>query len=120
MVRYLDEIQLKDYYELTVELGLSALVEVHDVSELEIASKIGCKVMGVNNRNLKSLAIDLAVGKELAPHFPDDVIKICESGIFTRGEIDEFSALGYNGFLIGTSLMLDGRPGEALNELITG
>jgi indole-3-glycerol phosphate synthase len=120
VVRYLDEVQLKDYYEQTVELGLSALVEVHDESELEIASKIGCKVMGVNNRNLQTLAIDLDVGKQLAPHFPDDVIKICESGIFTREEIDEFSALGYNGFLIGTSLMLDGRPGEALHALISG
>lgn len=118
VVRYLDEAQLKDFYELTVELGLGALVEVHDVAELEIASKIGCKVMGVNNRNLKTMAIDLDVGKTLAPHFPGDVIKICESGIFNRAEIDEFSELGYNGFLIGTSLMMDGRPGEALSELI--
>ena len=118
VVRYLDEVQLKDFYNITVELGLGALVEVHDVAELEIASKIGCKVMGVNNRNLKTLGIDLAVGKDLAPHFPADVIKICESGIFKRTEIDEFSNLGYDGFLIGTSLMKDGRPGEALNELI--
>ena len=118
VVRYLDEVQLKDFYDLTVELGLSALIEVHDLSELEIASRIGCKVMGVNNRNLQTLGIDLAIGKDLAPHFPADVIKICESGIFKRAEIDEFSNLGYDGFLIGTSLMQDGRPGEALNELI--
>ncbi|MFQ5660306.1 MAG: indole-3-glycerol phosphate synthase TrpC [Gammaproteobacteria bacterium] len=120
VVRYLDEVQLKDYYDLTVELGLSALVEVHDVTELEIAGKIGCKVMGVNNRNLKTLAIDLTVARDMAQYFPDDVIKICESGVFTRAEIDTFSELGYDGFLIGTSLMLDGRPGEALNELING
>ena len=118
VVRYLDEVQLKDFYDITVELGLGALVEVHDVAELEIASKIDCKVMGVNNRNLKTLGIDLAIGKDLAPHFPVDVIKICESGIFKRTEINEFSNLGYDGFLIGTSLMQDGRPGEALNELI--
>ncbi|MFT7458867.1 MAG: indole-3-glycerol phosphate synthase [Planctomycetota bacterium] len=118
VVRYLDEEQLKDFYAITLELGLSALVEVHDVAELEIASKIGCKVMGVNNRNLQTMAIDLAVGKDLAPHFPADIIKVCESGIFERAEIDEFSALGYDGFLIGTSLMMDGRPGEALNELV--
>lgn len=118
VVRYLDEAQLKDFYQLATELGLSALVEVHDTTELEIAEKIGCKVMGVNNRNLKTLDIDLQIGKDLAPHFPDDVIKICESGIFNRSEIDEFLALNYNGFLVGSSLMLDGRPGEALNELI--
>lgn len=118
VVRYLDESQLKDFYDITVGLGLSALVEVHDVDELEIASKIGCKVMGVNNRNLKTLGIDLDVGRNLAPHFPDEVIKICESGIFERAEIDEFAKLGYDGFLIGTSLMKDGQPGEALNELV--
>jgi len=118
VVRYLDEIQLKDFYDITVELGLGALVEVHDIAEVEIASKVGCKVMGVNNRNLQTMAIDLAVGKGLAPHFPADVVKICESGIFERAEIDEFSNLGYDGFLIGTSLMMDGRPGEALNELV--
>jgi indole-3-glycerol phosphate synthase len=120
VVRYLDEVQLKDFQNLATELGLNTLVEVHDEAELEIASKIGCKVMGVNNRNLHTLAIDLDVGKNLAPHFPDDVIKICESGIFNRSEIDEFMELGYNGFLIGTSLMQDGRPGQALSELIKG
>ena len=69
VVRYLDEVQLKDFYDLTVELGLGALVEVHDVAELEIAGKIGCKVMGVNNRNLLTLGIDLAISRDLAPHF---------------------------------------------------
>ena len=76
--------------------------------------------MGVNNRNLRTLDIDLAIGKHLGPLFPDDAIKVCESGIFSRSEIDEFMAIGYDGFLIGTSLKLDGRPGEALNELLTG
>ena len=82
VVRYLDEVQLKDFYDLTVELGLGALVEVHDVAELEIAGKIGCKVMGVNNRNLLTLGIDLAISRDLAPHFPADVIKICEKRDF--------------------------------------
>jgi indole-3-glycerol phosphate synthase len=120
VVRYLEEAQLRDFQQLATELGLSTLVEVHDEAELEIANKIDCKVMGVNNRNLKTLDIDLDIGKNLAPHFPEDVIKICESGIFKREEIDEFMELGYDGFLIGSSLMLEGRPGEALNKLITG
>jgi len=120
VVRYLDEVQLKDFYDLTVELGMSALVEVHDVNELEVAGKIGCRVMGVNNRNLQTLQIDLDIGKNLSNSFSGDVIKICESGIFTRAEIDEFLDLGYDGFLIGTSLMKEGRPGDALRELIQG
>lgn len=120
VVRYLDEASLQDFQDLATELGLCTLVEVHDEAELEIAGKIGCKVMGVNNRNLETLAIDLAISRDLAAHFPADVIKVCESGIFKRAEIDEFMALGYDGFLIGTSLMLDGRPGEALHELLAG
>lgn len=120
VVRYLDAVQLEDFYRLASELGLSALVEVHDTAELETAEKIGCTVLGVNNRNLETLDIDLQIGKDLAPHFPDDVVKICESGIFKREEIDEFMALNYDGFLVGSSLMLDGRPGEALHELIVG
>ena len=119
-VRYLDEAEIKDLQQLAVSIGLNTLVEVHDEAELEVASRIGCKVMGVNNRNLKTLDIDLDVGRNLAPHFPDDVVKICESGIFERSQIDDFRELGFDGFLVGTSLMMDGRPGEALQELIRG
>ncbi len=119
-VRYLDETEIKDLQQLAVSIGLNTLVEVHDEAELEVASRIGCKVMGVNNRNLKTLDIDLDVGRNLAPHFPDDVVKICESGIFERSQIDDFRELGFDGFLVGTSLMMDGRPGEALQELIRG
>ncbi len=119
-VRYLDEVEIKDLQQLAVSIGLNTLVEVHDEAELEIACRIGCKVMGVNNRNLKTLDIDLDVGRNLAPHFPDDVVKICESGIFERSQIDDFRELGFDGFLVGTSLMMDGRPGKALHELISG
>ena len=119
-VRYLDEAEINDLQQLATGIGLNTLVEVHDEAELEVACRIGCRVMGVNNRDLKTLDIDLGVGKNLAPHFPDDVVKICESGIFNRKQIDEFRELGFDGFLVGTSLMMDGRPGEALSELIQG
>ena len=119
-VRYLDEAEINDLQQLATGIGLNTLVEVHDEAELEVACKIGCRVMGVNNRNLKTLDIDLDVGRNLAPHFPKDVVKICESGIFNRGQIDDFRKLGFDGFLVGTSLMMDGRPGEALSELIEG
>lgn len=120
VVRYLDEAKLKDFYDLATELGLSALVEVHDASELETALKIGCRVIGVNNRNLDTLQVDLKTAEELYAMIPEDVIKICESGIYERSEIDAFRQIGYDGFLIGTSLMKDGRPGEALSKLIDG
>ncbi|MCZ6757730.1 MAG: indole-3-glycerol phosphate synthase TrpC [Bacteroidetes bacterium] len=120
MVRYLDEIQLKDFYDLTIDLGMSALVEVHDLQEVETAAKIGCSVMGVNNRNLETLEIDLNIAKNLSGQFPDGAISICESGISKRSELDEFRDLGFDGFLIGSSLMADGQPGKALNALIGG
>lgn len=120
LVRYLDDAQLKDFHDLTTELGMSALVEVHDAQELESAIKIGAKVIGVNNRNLDTLRVDLETARELYAQIPEGVIKICESGIYERAEIDAFRQVGYDGFLIGTSLMKDGRPGVALDQLING
>lgn len=120
LVRYLDAVQLKDFYDLATELGLSALVEVHDADELGAAIDIGAKVIGVNNRNLDTLKVDLKTAEELCSMIPEGVIKICESGIYERAEIDAFRAIGYDGFLVGTSLMKDGKPGEALSKLING
>ncbi len=120
LVRYLDEVQLKDFHDLAAELGMSALVEVHDAQELDLAIKIGAKVIGVNNRNLDTLKVDLETARELYDQIPPDVIKICESGIYERTEIDAFRRIGYDGFLVGTSLMKDGQPGQALKKLISG
>ena len=120
LVRYLDKVQLKEFYDLASELGLSALVEVHDADELETAINIGAKVIGVNNRNLDTLKVDLKTAEELYTMIPQDVIKICESGIYDRTEIDAFRDIGYDGFLVGTSLMKDGQPGTALRKLING
>mgnify|MGYP002713161738 CR=1 FL=1 len=120
LVRYLDEVQLRDFHDLATELGMSALVEVHDERELETAIKIGAKVIGVNNRNLDTLKVDLETARSLYRQIPDGVIKICESGIYQRAEIDAFRDIGYDGFLIGTSLMQDGHPGQALKALIKG
>lgn len=120
LVRYLDEIQLKDFHDLVTELGMNALVEVHDARELELAVKIGASVIGVNNRNLDTLKVDLATARSLYAQIPESTIKICESGIYERAEIDAFREIGYDGFLIGTSLMKDGEPGQALHTLISG
>lgn len=120
LVRYLDKVQLKEFYDLASELGLSALVEVHDADELETAINIGARVIGVNNRNLDTLKVDLKTAEELYTMIPEDVIKICESGIYDRTEIDAFRDIGYDGFLVGTSLMKDGQPGTALRKLING
>lgn len=119
LVRYLDLAQLKDFHDLAAELGMSALVEVHDADELDLAVSIGAKVIGVNNRNLDTLRVDLKTAQDLYTQIPEGVIKICESGIYERKEIDAFRRIGYDGFLIGTSLMKEGKPGQALHKLIS-
>jgi len=117
----LGEDKLRRLLDTAVELGLSALVEVHDAAELEAALSRGAKLIGVNNRNLKTLEVDLDVARRLAEQAEGrGAVLICESGLTRREELVELSGLGYNGFLIGTHLIRSGRPGEALAELLRG
>lgn len=97
------------------ELGLDALVEVCSEDEMEIAIACGARIIGVNNRDLKSLGINLDVSRRLArvPR-PEGTILISESGITSGDQIDELFALGYTGFLIGTHFMRSAKPGESL------
>ena len=99
-------------------LGLSVLVEVHDEKEMEVAKACGAALIGVNSRDLKTLKTDLGVARRLAP-LGRGALLIAESGLKTRGDLDELSALGYRGFLIGTSLMKRPDPGAALQELLS-
>lgn len=106
--------ELRHFCSLSDELGLDALVEVHDRAELEIAAEIGAMLIGVNNRNLKTFEVTLDVSRELIKYAPPGAIMITESGISSRDEITELSDLGYSGFLIGESLM---RSGDATSAL---
>lgn len=98
--------------------GLSTLVEVHDEAEAEAALKCTADVIGVNNRDLRTLHTDLGVARRLAPLVTKKAAGVAESGLRSRVEIDELSALGYKGFLIGGSLMKSPKPGLALSSLI--
>lgn len=95
-------------------LGLSVLVEVHTESELELAKKAGAKLVGVNSRDLKTLKTDLDVARRLAP-MGKGLTLIAESGIKSRADIAALTAVGYSGFLIGTSLM---KGNASLKELL--
>ncbi len=101
-------------------LGLSALVEVHNAEELAIAERIGARLIGINNRNLKNLTISLDVSRELLTQRPKGALMICESGIEEAAQIVEMRRAGCHGFLIGTSLMRTGQPGLALKRLLDG
>jgi indole-3-glycerol phosphate synthase len=120
IVAMLDEKVLTELFRLAErELGLDALVEVHTLSELERAARIGAKLIGVNNRDLNSFDVSLDVSRELVKHKPDSILMITESGITSRDEIVELRSLGFDGFLIGETLMRAGDPENELRTLAT-
>jgi indole-3-glycerol phosphate synthase len=109
--------QLRLMLKLTADLGLSALVEVHDENELSAAKAAGAAIIGVNSRDLRSLKTDLDVARRLAAKAGGGVL-IAESGLKSRAELLELSGLGYRGFLVGTAFMKEEDPGRALGEMI--
>jgi indole-3-glycerol phosphate synthase len=110
--------QLKALQAAAHSLGLDAVVEVHDLPELKVAIDAGAKMIGVNNRDLKTFQVSLDVSRELIAHKPKHAIMIAESGITTREEIVELRSLGFDGFLIGETLMRSGDPGSTLRDLV--
>ena len=118
IVGFMEQSTLCDLYAYAVSLGLTPLVEVHDAEELDRALLLHPKIIGVNNRNLKTMVIDMEISRTLIKRIPDDVFAVCESGITTGVEIAEMTALGFDGFLIGSHMMQTNHPGEALGQLI--
>jgi indole-3-glycerol phosphate synthase len=102
------------------DVGLDALVEVHSHDELTVAVDAGAVIIGVNNRNLRTLTVDLNVSEELIERMPKGATAVSESGIKTPEDIARFRKLGYHAFLIGERFMTMEEPGEALRELLKG
>jgi indole-3-glycerol phosphate synthase len=98
-------------------LGLGTLVEVHDTVELQRAVDAGACVIGVNSRNLRTLAVDPHVLDTVAARLPPGVTAVAESGIRTRTDLDRLTAAGYHAFLVGERLIAQRDPGAALREL---
>jgi indole-3-glycerol phosphate synthase len=96
---------------------LDALVEVHTAQELQRAAALGAKLIGVNNRNLKTLKVDLETSLQLAELAPADATLVAESGLRTRADIERLQSVGYKAFLIGEALMRAGDPLTTLREL---
>jgi indole-3-glycerol phosphate synthase len=115
----LSEREMRDFRELAEHYGMSALVEVHDDDELKPAIASGARIIGVNNRDLRTFHVDLAVSLRLADRIPSNVIKVAESGIHTPADVRQLRAAGYNSFLVGEHLMRSGDPACALQTLLS-
>ena len=97
---------------------LDILCEVHNREELTRALDLGCQMLGVNCRNLKTLEVDLDVHTDLAEFLPQDIVRVAESGIRTLADIERLLGEGYNAFLVGEALMSQPDPGAGLAQLI--
>lgn len=118
IVAALTDAELTDLMAHAKALNLDVLVEVHDEAELDRALAVDADLIGVNNRNLKTLEVSLETSLRLAKRIPPGVLAVSESGIRTKEDIARLRDAGYRSFLVGTSLMKQGDPGKALAELL--
>jgi indole-3-glycerol phosphate synthase len=118
IVAALDDALLADLQAQAIEQGLDVLVEVHDEEELEIALRADAKLIGINNRNLKTFATSIDVTRRLMMDVPSGVTVISESGLSNYDELADLERLGVSGFLIGEAFMAADAPGEALAALL--
>lgn len=118
IVAALGDIQLGELIILGRELGMEPLVEVHKREELERALTAGARVIGVNNRDLKTLTVRMETSYELIADIPENCIAVCESGLRSNEDLQQLRAAGFDAFLIGEHLMLSEDPGAALAQLL--
>jgi indole-3-glycerol phosphate synthase len=118
IVAALSQNQLDDYYQLSQELGMKALVEVHTHDELERALEISPEIVGVNSRNLKTLEVDTQAFSQLIPQIPSGIARVAESGISKRDDVVFAHECGATAILVGEALVLAQSPSVAIDELL--
>lgn len=111
--------QFNDLLQLAHSLGLDALVEIHDREEMEMVMRYDVRLLGINNRNLRTFETRLETSLELAAELPKTITLVSESGIRTREDIDRLRAAGFHAFLIGEELMRAADEGAALKALVS-
>ena len=118
IVAALSKNQLDDYFHLSKELGVRALIEVHTPGELESALEISPEIVGVNSRNLKTLDVDAQAFAQLIPQIPRSIARVAESGISTRAEVEFAQEHGATAILVGEALVRSGNPKVAMAQLL--
>ena len=110
--------RIRDFIGLLHELGRDALVEVHDEEELERAVAAGARLIGVNNRNLRDFSVSLSTAERLSKGIPAGVIRVAESGIRDRHDVDRLLRAGFHAFLVGESLLRHSDRRRAVEQLL--
>jgi indole-3-glycerol phosphate synthase len=110
--------KLKELLDLSHQLKMKCLVEVHNAEETTIAVKSGAKIIGINNRNLRTFEVDLATTERLLPLIPKGISTVSESGIKNRSDIEKLGRQGVDAVLIGETLMASGDIAAKLKELV--
>ena len=112
--------QLKTLHAQATDAGLDVLVEVHGLDELPVAIDAGARIIGVNNRNLRTLAVSTDVSEQFIERLPGNVVAVAESGLKSSEDLIRLRKAGYHAFLIGERFMSAEDPGQALNEVLKG
>ena len=113
----LDDRQLSEFAFIADELGMDALVEVHDLDELERALPVPARLLGINNRNLRTFEVSLQATLDLKSMVPADRVLVTESGILAPADVRRMRDAGVQAFLVGETFMRAEEPGEALRQL---
>jgi indole-3-glycerol phosphate synthase len=114
----LDDCRLRSLYRAIIDLGMTPLVELHDAANLPRVLDLGATLVGVNNRDLRTMTTDLGHVLRLREQVPDDVVLVAESGIRTRADVERLAAAGIDALLVGESLLKQPDPGRAAATLI--
>jgi indole-3-glycerol phosphate synthase len=115
----LDARRILEFIGLLEAYGCDALVEVHDEAELERAVAGGARIIGVNNRDLRDFRVDLGTSERLGALMPEDKIRVAESGIRTRADVERLRAAGFHAFLVGESLLRQDDRAAAVRKLVS-
>ncbi len=114
----LEASELRALQALTLDLGMTALIEVHSKADLDKIQGLDPALVGVNHRDLHSLNMDMDLTQRLIPHLPKGALKVAESGLSKAEDLRRMKALSYDAVLMGTRFMGDPNPGEALGKLL--